>query len=199
MFNLQNIFSILATFFSIVCFFPYIVTTLKGKTQPNRATWWIWAINGSILCIGNYSAGASDTLWALAAPVIFQLFIALLSLKFGEGGWNRFDRSCLLGVGASFILWYIFKAALIAIFIPLIIDFLGALPTVKKSYFNPESEDVYTWLFYTIGGFFNILAITSWSFEIAITPLYVFTIDLLILIFITRNKIKNVLKFAKII
>jgi hypothetical protein len=195
--DLQFIFGILAGFFSLVCFVPYIVTILQKKTKPNRASWWIWATNGLVLCIGNYAAGANNTIWALICAVIAQTFIAILSIKYGQGGWNRFDRRCLFGSGISFILWRVFNSPLIAILLPLVIDILAALPTLKKSYYEPESEDVLTWILYTIGSLLNIFAITTWSFAIIITPLYVLGINTAIVLLLLRHKIQSSLSLNK--
>jgi hypothetical protein len=195
--NLQIIFGILAGFFSLMCFAPYIFTILQGKTKPNRASWWIWATNGWVLCLGNYAAGASNTIWALMCAVVAQLLIAILSIKYGQGGWNRFDRRCLFGSGISFVLWRVFHSPLIAIVLPLLIDILGVLPTLKKSYYEPESEDLLTWMLYAIGSLFNMLAITTWSFAIVITPLYVFLINTILVLLLLRHKIQYSLSLKK--
>jgi hypothetical protein len=188
MINLKLVFGLLGTIFTIVCFIPYIITILQGKTKPNRATWWVWAINGSILSLGNLAVGADYTMLPIICPVIAQWCIAILSIKHGEGGWNRFDRRCLIASGISFILWRILKYDLIAIVLPLLIDILAALPTLKKSYYEPETEDLLTYILYTVGGLFTVLAITKWSFEIAITPIYILCINAVIVLLLTRHK-----------
>ena len=188
MIQLQLIFGLLGSILTALCFIPYIATTLQCKTKPNRATWWVWGINGSVLCLGNLAAGADYTMLPLICAVVAQLCIAILSIKHGEGGWNRFDRRCLIASGISFILWRVLNYDLIAIILPLLIDILAALPTLKKSYHEPESEDLLTYILYTFGGLFTVLAVTNWSFEIAITPLYVLFINALIVLLLTRHK-----------
>lgn len=188
MIELQPIFGLLGSIFTLLCFIPYIITILQNKTKPNRATWWVWATNGSILCLGNLAAGADYTMLPLVCSVAAQCCIAILSIKYGEGGWNRFDRRCLIASGFSFILWRVLNFDLIAIILPLLIDVLAALPTLKKSYYEPESEDLLTFVLYTIGGFFTVLAIANWSFEIVITPVYVFLINAIIVALLARHK-----------
>jgi hypothetical protein len=188
MIKLQFIFGLLGSIFTVLCFIPYIITTLKGKTKPNRATWWVWGINGSVLCLGNLAAGADYTMLPLVCAVVAQLYIAILSIKHGEGGWNRFDRRCLIASGISFILWRILNYDIIAIILPLLIDILAALPTLKKSYYEPETEDLLTYILYTVGGLFTVLAIQDWSFKIAITPFYVLLINVVIVLLLTRHK-----------
>lgn len=197
MIQLQFIFGLLGSIFTVFCFIPYIVTTLQGKTKPNRATWWVWATNGTVLCLGNLAAGADYTMLPLVCAVVSQLIISILSIKHGEGGWNRFDRRCLIASGVNFILWRILKYDLIAIILPLLIDMIAALPTLRKSYFKPETEDLLTYILYTIGGFFTVLAIQQWSFAIAITPIYVLLINALIVLLLTRHRTQIIFSMNK--
>jgi hypothetical protein len=191
MITLQFISGLFGSIFTVCCFIPYIITTLQGKTKPNRATWWVWGINGSVLCLGNLAVDADYTMLPLIFAVVAQLCIAILSIKYGEGGWNRFDRRCLIASSISFILWRILTYDIIAIIFPILIDILAALPTLKKSYYEPETEDLLTYILYTVGGFFTVLAIQAWSFEIAITPLYVFLINAIIVGVLIKSKVQN--------
>lgn len=186
--NWQAHIGAVAGFLSILCFLPYILTILQGKTKPNRATWWIWAILSAVISASYYSTGANNTIWLPVCGGIGQLIIAILSLKYGEGGWNRFDRLCLLGVGISLLLWWQFNSPLIALLFNILIDFLGALPTIKKSYYEPQTENLLTWSLYLIASIINLFAIDYWSFQLAAFPLYIFLINATIVIFIlSRN------------
>lgn len=159
---------------SLVAFVPYIVAILRGKTKPNRATWWIWTIVGIMLGASYYFSGANNTLWVPISYIIGPLAIAILSIKYGEGGWNRFDRYCLLGAMTSAILWWLFDSPFIALLINLFIDFLGALPTIKKVYKKPETEDRTAWVLFFLGNVVNLFAIETWVFTIAVYPVYMF-------------------------
>lgn len=194
MFDWRNILGVSAGIFSLLGFVPYIVTILKGKTSPNRASWSIWASLGIVLAVSNYSAGAKETMWLLTAYAVCQITIALLSLKYGEGGWNTFDRTCLFGALISIVLWQLFDSPLIAITISIAIDSLGALPTIKKSYLQPESEDLFSWMMFWVAGTLNIAALSQWTVALAAQPIYLFTFNsivvalLLIPVFQSRKK-----------
>lgn len=191
MIDLQLIFSLLGSVFTIICFIPYIVSILQGKTKPNRATWWVWAINGTILSLGNIAIGANYTLLPIICPVAAQWYIAILSIKHGEGGWNRFDRRCFVASGISFILWRILNYDLIAIILPLLVDVFAALPTLKKSFAEPETEDLLTYVLYTVGGLFTVMAVQEWTFAIAITPIYILLLNAAIVLLLTRHKTQS--------
>lgn len=166
---------------SFAAFVPYIFAILKRTARPNRATWWIWTTVGFMIGASYYSSGANHTIWVPVSYIIGPAIIAVLSLKYGEGGWNWFDRSCVIGAGVSVALWWVFSSPLVALLINLFIDLLGALPTIRKSYREPEGEDRTTWVLFTIGNAINVFAIEVWAFAIAVYPIYMFLIDVAIL------------------
>lgn len=190
MLHWQVTIGIVAGFLSLLGFVPYLVTIWQGKTRPNRATWWIWAIVGLILCTSYYSSGAVETIWVPVGCAIGHFIIAILALKYGEGGWNRFDRACFLGASISLLLWWRFSSPLIALVINIVIDFLGALPTIKKSYYKPETEDLLTWMIFLSAHTLNLFAIKEWSFLLSCYPLYLFCIVATIVVLLLYRKIR---------
>lgn len=173
---------------SFIAFLPYILAILRGQTKPNRATWWIWTIVGFMLGASYYSSGANHTIWVPVSYVVGPLIIAILSIKHGEGGWTRFDRNCLLGAGISLVLWRLFDSPLIALLINLFIDFMGALPTIRKAYNEPESEDRTAWALFFTGNTANLFAVEKWTFAISIYPIYMFLTSGLIMALVFRSK-----------
>jgi hypothetical protein len=176
---------------SLLCFLysvPYIIAILQGKTRPNRASWWIWLTIGTIMCVSYYSTGGGSTIWALVCGVIAQLVIAILSIKYGEGGWNRFDRMCLFGAGISLLFWWWFNSPFLAVLINISMDMMAALPTLKKSYYNPETENVFSWMLYSVGSFLNLFTIEHWSITLSALPIYVFCVNTAITVVLLRPK-----------
>lgn len=161
---------------SLIGFVPYLASVLRKKTRPNRATWWIWTVVGTILCASYYASGARHSIWVPVSYMIGPLCTALVSIKYGEGGWTRFDRFCFGGAGASLLLWALSGSALVALIANITIDLLGALPTVKKAYAEPESEDRLSWTLFFVSNALNLLAVETWTIATALYPLYLFTI-----------------------
>jgi hypothetical protein len=154
---------------------PYWRAILQGKTRPNRATWWIWLVVGIMIMLSYRAAGASTTLWVPITYVVAPFVTSLLAIKFGEGGWTKFDRMCLLGSLASLGFWSVNKSADLTLTINIGIDFLGALPTIRKSLIDPDSENLLGWSIFTIANALNLLAVDRWSnWQVIIYPLYMF-------------------------
>lgn len=169
---------------SFIAFIPYIYSTLRGEMKPNRATWWIWTLVGVMLGASYYSSGADSTIWVAVSYVIGPLVTAIISIKYGEGGWTRFDKWCLLGVGVSLLLWWVFNTPLVALVALIFIDLCGALPTVHKVYRDPTSENRLAWLLFVTGNTLNLHAVKIWIFAIAVYPVYMFTGSLIIILII---------------
>ncbi|MFE4104813.1 hypothetical protein [Almyronema epifaneia] len=171
-------------------FVPYLVTIYQGKTRPNRASWWIWSVVGWILVLSYESSAAEsiNSLWVPAAAAACHLIIALVSLKYGEGGWSRFDRACLLAAGVSLLLWWRFDAPLIALFTNLAIDFSGALPTIRKTYLRPDTEEGLPWFLFWLASLLNLFAIERFSLELFAYPFYLFCIPSIVLFLLISAK-----------
>ncbi len=188
-FDFHSIAGLCAGILSFLGFAPYIISTLKGKTRPNRATWIIWTVIGVLLLLSYRSAGATHALWLSAANVIAFCVIILLLFKYGEGGWETLDIACLVGAALGLLLWWYFSSPLPTLYLSILIDFVGALPTLKKSYQNPEGEDSLTWKIFGAANTLNLFAIEEWSFKMAAYPLYMFCISgSIALILILRKK-----------
>jgi|SRR3989344_1728524 len=170
------IFGVLAGSISFFAYLYYYISICNGSTKPNRATWWILFLIGSLIAVSYYKGGARDTIWFALSYVIGPLIAALLSLKYGEGKWSRVDKICLTGAIVSIPFWFI-APPLTVLIINISVDFLGMIPTVWKSYRRPESENRWSWALTLLSSMLNIMAIEAWEFEISIYPVYMLGIN----------------------
>src|SRR3990167_692022 len=142
---------------SFVEYFIYIAAILRGTTKPNRATWWV-----------------------------LTLMIAILSIKYGEGKWERLDRVCLFGSVGSFLVWMILRSPFYALAVNVFIDFLALIPTVVKSYLRPWAEDKLAWTLTFVASVLNIFALESWDIAISLYPVYLLLINTIVALCLWR-------------
>lgn len=172
--NQHQVCGVIAGILSAAAFIPYIVSILRGKTKPSRVTWSIWVLVGVLIC-GSYTAlGATSTAWVTFSYVIGPAVVAVLSFRRGVGGWEKLDIFCLCGVILGALLWWKFNSPLTALTINVAIDFLGLLPTIKKSWLKPREEDLLTWTVSASSAVMNLLALEKWTFALALYPVYMF-------------------------
>ena len=153
-------------------YIPYIVSILKGKTKPHPFSWFVWSLLGGLVLFFYYSVGARDTLPLAVLNFVGPIVILFFSLGHWEGGFSKFDYNCLVLSIAAVIFYVLYHNASLSLSISLFADFLAFLPTFRKSYYDFTSEDVLTWLFFFVGNLFSILAISRWSYSIALFPVY---------------------------
>jgi hypothetical protein len=172
---------------SFVAYVLYYISIVQGRSRPNRATWIILTVVGVLIAASYYAAGARSTMWVAIAYTVGPFIAAILSFKYGEGGTTRFDIFCLVGCALSVVLWIFFKNPVVVLVINIVIDFLGILPTLKKSYLDPASEDRLAWSVTTFSNVLNIFAIEAWIFSVAVYPVYMVIVNGLVTAFIFRK------------
>lgn len=157
----------------LISFAPYIRDIFLNKTKPERASWLIWAILGSISFFSQFAKGASYSLLLTGAQAVGDFFIFLLAIKYGLGGLLKRDIVALVGAIVGLSLWYITKEAATALFIVIFIDAMGAVLTVIKSYESPTTETISSWVFTCIAGFLACIAVGSLNFILLAFPAYI--------------------------
>jgi hypothetical protein len=173
---------------SVISYFPYIRDILKLTTKPERASWLIWSFLGSIAFFSQLAKGASDSLWLTGVQTFGVLIVFLLSIKFGYGGLRKLDIFSLIGAGFGLILWYLTNEPATALFIVIAIDAIGGFLTAIKSYREPESETLITWVLSGIAGVFAAIAVGSIDFILLSYPIYIFLINFAVVLAIILGR-----------
>lgn len=179
---------------SFFAYVLYYISIVQGRSRPNRATWIILTVVGVLIAASYYASGARNTMWVALAYTIGPFIAAILALKYGEGGTTRFDIVCLAGCAASVVLWILSETPLYTLVINIFIDFFGILPTLKKAFLDPLSEDKLAWSVTTFSNVLNVFAIEIWVFSVAVYPLYMLMVNGLVTVFIFRNNFAFITK-----
>jgi hypothetical protein len=185
------IFGYISAILSIIMIIPYVRDILLLKTKPERASWFIWTVLGFIAFFSQMAKGASDSLWLTGGQTLAVFIIVLLSIKFGVGGFTGRDIKALIVAGIGLIVWYLTKEASWALLIVIIVDGAGTLLTAIKSYEDPESETLSTWVISGTSGIFGALAVGILNPILLIYPLYIVFANYLIVLMITLGKKKK--------
>lgn len=154
---------------------PYIVSTLKGVTQPERNAWLIWLLLDFVLVFSQLAKGGSWSVLMTVGFLLSDLVILLLSLKYGyRNKISKRDYLALLGVGLGAALWVVSKEAAVAIFAAIVIDAMGGVLTVIKSYENPRKENLTKWIFTNISAVLACFAVGSINIFLLAFPIFIF-------------------------
>lgn len=175
-----QIFGYISAVLGIVMIIPYIRDMLLRRARPERGSWLIWTVLGSISFFSQMAKGATDSLWFTGAQTLAVLIIFIFSLKYGHGGLAKRDTKALIGAGVGLVLWYLTREASIALFIVILIDAIGVFLTAIKSYEDPGSETLTMWLMSSASGLFGAFAVGSFNPILLVYPLYIVVANLVI-------------------
>jgi hypothetical protein len=184
---------IIAGIIGLAGYIPYIISIIKGETKPNKASWFIWTVVGGLLAFSYAAEGDINAIWVPIGYFVGPLIVAILSLKYGYSTWSMVDKICIVIAVISIIPWWLSHDATITLLINLIIDFMGAIPTVIKTYREPETEDFLAWTMFFIANTLLIIVVDVWNVS-ALYPVYLFFLAGTIFVLTLMDKLKKKLR-----
>lgn len=153
-------------------FCPYVFTIIFSSTRPNRAGWLIWSVNGSLLAASYLKTSEHrDAKWLAIATAVGPFAVFLLALFKGEKGHTKLDTFCLAAVGVL-LCTLLLGLPIVSYIGTLVVDLLGALPTMRKAYKDPRSENRLSWSLWFSGSLLSLLAVRELSFAALVLPVY---------------------------
>lgn len=188
-------FAILAAIINFAGGLSYLILTIKGKTQPNRVTWFLWALAPMIAFSAELGKGVGAEALFTFSTGFNPLLIFLASFINKHSTWKLskldyvYGSLSLLGL----LLWQLTGEGNLAITFAIFSDGLAAVPTLIKSYHEPESESYYIFLTGMFTSLLTILSLSAWDYSHIAFPLYIFSICTVLFILI-KFKIGNYLK-----
>ncbi|OGG49869.1 hypothetical protein A2763_01610 [Candidatus Kaiserbacteria bacterium RIFCSPHIGHO2_01_FULL_54_36] len=159
------VFGLVAGLLNLVAFVPFIYSIFSAGKRPNRATWIIWAVLNWILLFQYAQTGATETWWVTVGLVIGSTPLALLALRWGEGGWTPFDLTCIAAAALSIVLWFYLGSPETGLVMTLAVDGFGVAAAIRHAYRKPEEESALAWGLFFFGDALNVLAVTDWTLQ----------------------------------
>lgn len=160
----------------------YLISTIKGKTKPNRVSWFFWALAPLIAFYAEIKQGVGlQSLLTFSVgfgPLL--IFFASFVNKKAEWKVTRFDIACGILATLGIILWLVTRVGNVAIFFSVLADGIAAVPTLVKSYKYPQTENGAAFSFAGLNAAFTLATIKNWGFAHSAFPIYIFLIDIVL-------------------
>ena len=176
---MKTLFLILATGITLISSVPYLLDILKGKTKPNLVSWMTWSLLTGIATAAAISAGEYTAAIFTGAATFETTLIVFFGIRRGYVQYTTFDIICQVAAVVGIILWQVFNSPTVGVIAAVIIDFIGALPTLRHSWLRPGVE---TWLAFALaglGGTFAILALDTYNWVNMPYALYILIINII--------------------
>lgn len=167
----KELLSAVAIALTLIAFFPYIWSILKGETRPHVFSWIIWGSTTFVVFLAQLDDNGGVGAWPIGVSGCITLFIALLAyLKRADVAITRSDWLFLVAALSSLPLWYLTSDPLWAVAILTIVDVLGFGPTVRKAYALPHSESLVFFGLFTARNLIVIPALEHHSLTTVLFP-----------------------------
>lgn len=171
-------FGLASALLSTLAFLPYIKDTYLRRTQPQRASWLIWSVLGSIAFFSQLHEGATQSLWFAGVQVSGTITVFLMSIMLGRGRFlDRGDGLVLALAAFGLLAWYLTDRAAYALAMTITISLLGGIATVAKAWRSPHSETLSTWVLSFFGSGCAVLAVGGTNWILLAYPLYLLTLN----------------------
>lgn len=189
MFYSSIIFWVISWILTLVFFAVYLSSILKWETKPHLYTALLYSLMTWLIL---YSQIVNDAgLWAvyLGITFVFWCIIFLMSFKFWIKNIVLADKISLVLALFAIPIWYFSWNPLLSVILLMIVDLFSTIPTIRKTYVDPYSENSYVYLIEFLAILFSVLALTQVDFINAWYLLYIMIFDVLMcLIVFYRRK-----------
>ncbi len=155
--------AVFASVIGIIFTIPYVRDIFKGRTKPHSYTWLIWVITQGIATAGVFKGGGGWGGYNLAIATIINAGIFFLSIKYGTKNVTLHDKIALVGALLAIGVWQILKNPLLAVILVSFIDVVGYFPSFRKTFQEPWSETLSSWIGFTTANLFAILALDQYN------------------------------------
>ncbi|MFD0905314.1 hypothetical protein [Actinomadura sediminis] len=161
----------------------YAIATVRGSTRPNRVTWSLWAAAPLIGFFAQLDGGVGlpsvTTLSAGLGPLI--VLLASFANRRSTARVGAFDLACGAVAVMALIVWVGLDRAPVAVVFAVLADGVGAVPTIRKAWGDPESENAGFYALVGVNSTITLLTIDRWTLDTWVFPGYMLAICLTLL------------------
>lgn len=167
MWGMHTFFAIAGSIINFVACVSYVRAILKGDATPNRVTWFLWALVPLIADAAQWRSGVGISTLVVLSVGIGPACIVLASFVAGTGWWKLgpFDYVCGACSLAALALWAVTGDPVTAIVLSILADAAAALPTLRKAWLAPATEDRSAYLIAFAGMILGILSVREATFS----------------------------------
>jgi hypothetical protein len=151
---------------------PYVRDILRGTTRPHRGTWLIWGVLAIVVCLSQRADGATWSLVMAATQAVLTGLIFVLAVRRGEGGLSSAELLMIGVAGVGVAGWIVADEPIVATGCVVAADLIGASMMLPKTYRDPESETLTTFVLASAGGALAAGAVGVVDASLLLYPFY---------------------------
>jgi hypothetical protein len=161
----------------------YLLAVLRGRARPNLVSWSLWALTPMITVVAQVQSGAGIEVAVTVALGLGPLAVCGAMIATGRAVIAPTTSDLLCGASAlvGIVAWQLVGDPLLAIGFCIAADLMASVPTVRKSYRDPDSEHPVPYVLSAAAMVITLLATPDRTFESCGFATYILGINLAIL------------------
>ena len=188
--SVKELLGLTAALMAISQAIPYFWDIFRYRTKPHLYTYLIWSIVTALAFLGQFAAGGGPGSWTTGVMAIITIGVLLLCFKYGTGDITKFDAICLILAVGAIIPWWLTNDPMLSVVLATGIDVLAFFPTIRKTYFDPTSETLVSYISNLIRHPLSIAALSVYSVTTVIYPTALFVMNVILVYVIVSQRRK---------
>ncbi len=179
-------------FLAIASYICGSIAILSGSSQPSVISRFFWLVLSVTNFLSYLSLGAGSGIFLSLANGLGSAIIFILSIKHGYIEFKRADFVAIGGASIALMCYLLINIKLVALVAGLLTHFISGLPTYKRTWQNPHSENLAFWVLFALASFISFTGVLI-QHKNMIYPLYFFLFDaaMALLIFCKRKQLEG--------
>ncbi len=161
--EIKLFFAIIGAVIGVAFSLPYYFDIFALKTKPHIYTWFIWLITTATATVAAFYGNGGWGLVNLVLMTIIVFGVFVISIKYGTKNITKWDGAILVMAILAILVWWQLHRPLISVFMVTAIDVLAYLPSFRKSWEEPWSETLTSWLGFAIANVFAVLSLKEYN------------------------------------
>lgn len=187
--DLKLISAIVVACMLVAATIPYVFDIFKGRTKPHLYTWLVWFFTGAIATAGLIYGGGGYPVYTMGLGTAMCFLFFLLSFKYGTRDIKTSDTVALAICVVAILFWVGLNNPLWSLILGISIDIVAYWPTLRKTYIEPWSESLISWIMWILTPVFSVLALDAYNVFTLINYVPIFFVNLVFLaICLSRRK-----------
>jgi hypothetical protein len=167
---------------------PYVRDTVRRSTCPHRGTWLIWSVLAIVAVSSQHADGASWSLVMAAVQAVVTTLVFVLAIRLGMGGLSLPELVVIAIAAAGVAGWLVADAPVLATACVVAADLVAAALMVPKTWRDPDSETVSTFVLASVGGALAAASVGALDPSLLLYPVYFCVANgALVLLILTRR------------
>ena len=156
----------------------YLWDTVRGRTQPNRVSWLLWAAAPLLAFAVELRDGVGLRSLMTFVVGFGPLVVFLASFHSSGAVWQVRPADYLCGSlsVAGLLVWLLTNHGTVALAASIAADGLAAIPTLRKSFSHPESETAAAYMAAAVNAALTLLTVRRATSAVIAFPVYILAI-----------------------